>query len=101
MLEKSQLNKTVLAKVWELADIDKDGSLSCDEYVIAMHLIAKVKSGLRLPRTLPPELYPGPTKYHTIDRKSSSKDKAKTENKVRRTFVYFFQAILWRVATFL
>ena len=52
----------------ELSDIDKDGRLSCDEYAIAMHLVTKVRGGASLPSNLPAELYPGPTKYYTVDR---------------------------------
>ena len=84
ILAKSELNNTILAKVWELSDIDKDGRLSCDEFVIAMHLIEKAKGGLNLPRTLPPELFPGPMKYHTVDRRASpaAKARAPAERKV-------------------
>ena len=82
ILAKSELSNPILAKVWELSDIDKDGRLSCDEFVIAMHLIEKAKGGLNLPRTLPPELFPGPMKYHTVDRKASSAAKASAERKV-------------------
>lgn len=82
ILAKSGLNNSVLAQVWELADFDKDGRLSCDEFVIAMHLIEKAKSGLNLPRTLPAELYPGPTKYNTVDRRTTSSAKSTAERKV-------------------
>ena len=58
-----------------LSDIDKDGRLSCDEYAIAMHLMSHVKGGVSLPSTLPPELYPGPVKYHTVDRVASKAKK--------------------------
>jgi intersectin len=42
-----------------LSDIDKDGNLSLDEFVIAMHLCDFAKSGQQLPTVLPAELYPG------------------------------------------
>ncbi|XP_033740435.1 LOW QUALITY PROTEIN: intersectin-1-like [Pecten maximus] len=48
----------ILAQVWGLSDIDKDGKLTCDEFCIAMHLIDLVKMGVALPPTLPPELLP-------------------------------------------
>ena len=59
----------------ELSDIDKDGKLSCDEFAIAMHLIAKVKGGASLPNTLPADLY-GPAKYYTVDRATAKAAKA-------------------------
>ena len=40
----------------ELSDIDKDGRLSLDEFLIALHLLEKAKKGMPVPRTLPPEL---------------------------------------------
>ncbi|OWF43900.1 intersectin-1-like isoform X1 [Mizuhopecten yessoensis] len=48
----------ILAQVWGLSDVDKDGKLTCDEFCIAMHLIDLVKMGVTLPPTLPPELLP-------------------------------------------
>ncbi len=66
----------------ELSDIDKDGRLSCDEYAVAMHLMARVKGGSSLPSTLPAELYPGPTKFHTIDRLGAKAGKPPLEKKV-------------------
>ena len=48
----------VLAQVWSLADYDKDGKLSADEFCVAMHLIDMAKSGETLPATLPMELLP-------------------------------------------
>ncbi len=66
----------------ELSDIDKDGRLSCDEYAIAMHLMAKIRGGASLPSNLPAELYPGPTKYQTVDRLASKAGKQPLERKV-------------------
>ena len=40
----------------ELSDIDKDGRLTLDEFLIALHLLEKAKKGIPVPRTLPPEL---------------------------------------------
>ncbi len=41
-----------------LADIDGDGRLSCEEYILAMHLTDMVKRGEQLPVKLTPELVP-------------------------------------------
>ncbi|CAM9733331.1 unnamed protein product, partial [Choristocarpus tenellus] len=38
VLAKSGLEKEKLGKVWSLADIDKDGALSRDEFAVAMHI---------------------------------------------------------------
>ncbi|KAM4771591.1 intersectin-2 [Rhinophrynus dorsalis] len=57
-LVQSSLSHTQLATIWSLADIDKDGKLKADEFVLAMHLTDMAKSGQPLPLTLPPDLVP-------------------------------------------
>ncbi|XP_076392418.1 dynamin associated protein 160 isoform X5 [Megachile rotundata] len=58
IMVQSQLPKKVLAEIWALADMDSDGRLSCDEFVLAMHLCDLVKVGEKIPATLPIELIP-------------------------------------------
>lgn len=41
-----------------LADVDKDGKLKAEEFILAMHLVDAAKSGQALPLTLPTELVP-------------------------------------------
>ena len=55
---KSKLPNTVLSKIWNLSDIDKDGFLDCDEFALAMHLIKIKLSGHDLPNKLPMHLIP-------------------------------------------
>lgn len=55
---KSGLPIEVLANVWDLADIRKSGSLSKDEFAVAMHLIHGCLGGNPLPSTLPESLIP-------------------------------------------
>uniref|UniRef100_A0A8C8S227 Intersectin 2 n=1 Tax=Pelusios castaneus TaxID=367368 RepID=A0A8C8S227_9SAUR len=57
-LLQSNLSQTQLATIWSLADIDGDGQLRADEFVLAMHLTDMAKAGQPLPLTLPPELVP-------------------------------------------
>ncbi|XP_040283363.1 intersectin-2 isoform X1 [Bufo bufo] len=57
-LLNSNLSHTQLATIWSLADIDRDGKLKADEFVLAMHLTDMAKAGQPLPLTLPPELMP-------------------------------------------
>lgn len=47
-----------LKAIWELADIDRDGSLDKDEFYVAMYLCQAVKAGKRLPSVLPEKLVP-------------------------------------------
>ena len=47
----------------DLSDLNKDGNLDLDEFVIAMHLIDLAKSGQSIPITLPPELIPVSKKF--------------------------------------
>ncbi|XP_078503832.1 intersectin-2 isoform X6 [Lissotriton helveticus] len=57
-LVQSNLSQTQLATIWSLSDIDGDGKLRADEFVLAMHLTDMAKAGHPLPLTLPPELVP-------------------------------------------
>ncbi|XP_059516401.1 intersectin-2 isoform X2 [Myotis daubentonii] len=57
-LLQSNLSQTQLATIWSLADIDGDGQLKAEEFILAMHLTDMAKAGQPLPLTLPPELVP-------------------------------------------
>lgn len=46
-----------------LADVDKDGKLKADEFILAMHLIDMAKEGQALPLALPLELVPPSLRY--------------------------------------
>ncbi|XP_056872621.1 intersectin-2a isoform X3 [Takifugu flavidus] len=54
----SNLTQTQLATIWTLADVDRDGRLQGDEFILAMHLVDMAKSGRPLPLTLPQDLVP-------------------------------------------
>jgi hypothetical protein len=41
-----------------LADMDSDGRLSCDEFVLALHLCDMARAGEKIPATLPADLIP-------------------------------------------
>ncbi|XP_028996085.1 intersectin-2a isoform X2 [Betta splendens] len=54
----SNLTQTQLATIWTLADVNKDGQLRADEFILAMHLVDMAKTGCPLPLTLPQDLVP-------------------------------------------
>ncbi|XP_058469345.1 intersectin-2a isoform X3 [Solea solea] len=54
----SNLTQTQLATIWTLADVDRDGQLRADEFILAMHLVEMAKTGRPLPLTLPQDLVP-------------------------------------------
>jgi hypothetical protein len=56
ILSQSGLPTPILADIWNLSDVNKDGCLSPDEFCVAMHLIDMYKMGYALPKELPPEL---------------------------------------------
>lgn len=58
LFSESGLSFKDLGHIWSLADTDHDGSLSFDEFSIAMHLIKVRKAGLELPEALPTGLWP-------------------------------------------
>uniref|UniRef100_A0A8C4ZNY8 Intersectin 1 (SH3 domain protein) n=1 Tax=Gadus morhua TaxID=8049 RepID=A0A8C4ZNY8_GADMO len=58
ILMQSSLPQTQLASIWSLSDIDQDGKLTAEEFILAMHLIDMAMSGLPLPPILPPDYLP-------------------------------------------
>uniref|UniRef100_A0A8D3AD92 Intersectin 2a n=1 Tax=Scophthalmus maximus TaxID=52904 RepID=A0A8D3AD92_SCOMX len=63
----SNLTQTQLATIWTLADVDKDGQLRADEFILAMHLVDMAKTGRPLPLTLPRDLVPPSLRTCTKD----------------------------------
>ncbi|KAK9885327.1 hypothetical protein WA026_010827 [Henosepilachna vigintioctopunctata] len=56
--EKSRLPVQTLRKIWQLADVTKDGALSLQEFMTAMHLVVLKRNHIEIPDTLPPGLIP-------------------------------------------
>jgi len=59
-LVKSKLPGQVLAKIWRLADVDRDGCLDIDEFALANYLIRLKLDGVEIPSELPAHLNPPP-----------------------------------------
>ncbi|XP_071368727.1 intersectin-2b [Centroberyx affinis] len=75
----TMLTQTQLASIWTLADVDKDGKLKAEEFILAMHLVDMAKSGQPLPLTLPTELVP-PSHRGAVNGSSSSVYAALTDD---------------------
>ncbi|KAI1299300.1 Intersectin-2 [Halotydeus destructor] len=58
VLVQSALPQQILAQIWNLSDVDTDGKLSNEEFILAMYFIEQTKLGCPLPGVLPPELMP-------------------------------------------
>ncbi|KAH3726729.1 hypothetical protein DPMN_052598, partial [Dreissena polymorpha] len=58
ILVQTGVPQQMLAQIWNLSDVNKDGMLDCEEFCIALHLCDVVKTGTPLPSFLPPELIP-------------------------------------------
>jgi len=58
VLVESGLPTPTLGRIWELADLDKDGSLTDEEFCIAMYLIEDAVAGRKVPDSLPDKLLP-------------------------------------------
>lgn len=58
ILLQSKLPQATLAQIWALSDIDSDGRLSCDEFVLAMYLCEMATQGEAIPTKLPLEMVP-------------------------------------------
>ena len=53
VLLNSNLSQTQLARIWEMADMDRDGMLDLHEMCVAMHLVYKCIETHTLPDRLP------------------------------------------------
>ena len=56
--EKSRLPISELRTIWQLSDVSKDGCLSLDEFLTAMHLVVLRRNDIALPESLPNCLQP-------------------------------------------
>ncbi|NXN89803.1 EHD2 protein, partial [Bombycilla garrulus] len=54
----SKLPSSVLGRIWQLSDVDRDGMLDHEEFALAGHLIGAKLEGRGLPADLPPRLVP-------------------------------------------
>eukprot|EP01117_Protostelium_nocturnum_P014758 TRINITY_DN5649_c0_g1_i2.p1 TRINITY_DN5649_c0_g1~~TRINITY_DN5649_c0_g1_i2.p1 ORF type:complete len:877 (+),score=183.48 TRINITY_DN5649_c0_g1_i2:302-2932(+) len=50
---QSHLNQEILADIWDLADVDRDGKLTEHEFIVALHLCKLGQRGIKVPKTLP------------------------------------------------
>ncbi|EER10031.1 conserved hypothetical protein [Perkinsus marinus ATCC 50983] len=55
---KSKLPSGVLHRVWNLADVDRDGKLDIYEFALAMHFVRMRLDGHTLPHDLPENMIP-------------------------------------------
>ncbi|XP_028982686.1 epidermal growth factor receptor substrate 15-like 1 isoform X2 [Diachasma alloeum] len=72
VLMDSKLPLDTLGKIWDLADMDKDGMLDRHEFVVAMHLVYKALEKYAIPSVLPPELMPPGKRKETLVMNSTS-----------------------------
>ena len=77
--EKSCLPITELRKIWQLSDVTKDGSLSMEEFLTAMHLVVLRRNEIELPDELPACLQPLNLRNKLVDR--HNKDLYNSEGK--------------------
>lgn len=62
---ESHLPNITLSRIWKLSDIDKDGYLDIDEFIVAKRLVNIAVNGGEIPETLPGHLIP-PSKHKYI-----------------------------------
>lgn len=67
----TKLPQAILAQIWNLSDMDSDGKLSSDEFVLSMHLCEMGLRGEPIPTVLPTELIP-PSFRKPISRSGSA-----------------------------
>jgi len=66
--EKSRLPIQELRQIWQLSDVTKDGCLSLEEFLTAMHLVVLRRNEIPLPDQLPICLRPTNLRHSVIDR---------------------------------
>ncbi|KAK0142663.1 Intersectin-2 [Merluccius polli] len=92
----SNLTQTQLATIWTLADVDGDGQLRADEFILAMHLVDMAKTGHPLPLSggkcselvngIGPCLSPSPADPAEMDPASKGKSSVSFEDKLKENF---------------
>ncbi|XP_022910047.2 intersectin-1 isoform X2 [Onthophagus taurus] len=58
VMVQTKLPQSTLAQIWALSDMDADGRLGCEEFVLAMHLCEQASIGIPPPSVLPMDLIP-------------------------------------------
>nr|XP_034838738.1 intersectin-2 [Maniola hyperantus] len=82
---QSRLPQQTLAQIWALADLDSDGKLGCEEFVLAMYLCERATQGETVPAKLPIELIPPTFRRDSVSSISSNKsyEERRRENLAR------------------
>ena len=73
VFQQANLSEMTVDAIWELCDIDGDGQLDEDEFVLALHVAAARFRGVELPDALPDELLPPSKKAAGEKRKEKKK----------------------------
>lgn len=58
LMVQSKLPQATLAQIWALSDLNSDGRLGCEEFVLAMYLCELGAQGKPIPTKLPAEMIP-------------------------------------------
>eukprot|EP01122_Echinamoeba_exundans_P007188 TRINITY_DN2150_c0_g1_i1.p1 TRINITY_DN2150_c0_g1~~TRINITY_DN2150_c0_g1_i1.p1 ORF type:complete len:683 (-),score=198.01 TRINITY_DN2150_c0_g1_i1:220-2268(-) len=80
LFTKSKLGREDLAKIWALADMDRDNQLSQQEFIVAMHLITKRVAGEEIPETVPASLVESASSSAATSSKSERKLKTQVSS---------------------
>eukprot|EP00096_Caligus_rogercresseyi_P015547 TRINITY_DN799_c0_g1_i6.p1 TRINITY_DN799_c0_g1~~TRINITY_DN799_c0_g1_i6.p1 ORF type:complete len:898 (+),score=300.51 TRINITY_DN799_c0_g1_i6:905-3598(+) len=58
ILLRSGLPQNVLAQIWALSDVDNDGKLSLEEFILSGYFCDQAQKGEPMPKVVPPNLVP-------------------------------------------
>ncbi|XP_018567623.1 intersectin-1 isoform X2 [Anoplophora glabripennis] len=79
VMVQTKLPQNILAQIWALSDMDSDGRLGCEEFVLAMHLCEQASLGTPPPAKLPPDLIPPSFRKNARTASISSQGSVATE----------------------
>lgn len=72
LMVQTKLPQAILAQIWTLSDMDLDGRLGCEEFVLAMYLCEIALQGEAIPAVLPMDLIPPSFRKSVVSRHGST-----------------------------
>ncbi|CAF3513299.1 unnamed protein product [Rotaria sp. Silwood1] len=86
ILQQTGLSNALLHQIWDLADYDKDGCLTPDEFVVAMHCCDIARTGQALPIHFPDEWLQQHERKDSTTKSNDNRTFASLNQELKETF---------------